>query len=292
MKIVIAIGGNALLQRGERGSAAEQIRNAERTARALRPIIAGNKAIITHGNGPQVGNILLQQAAVSLPEMPLDVCDAMTQGGIGYILQSALSRFSKKPVVALVTRAVVDRNDPAFRKPTKPIGPFYKAKIAKGMVLDAGRGYRKVVPSPLIKDVPEKSAIRSLLEKGFVVIAGGGGGVPVDSKGHGVEAVIDKDRMAGFLASELNADAIIFITAADAAYLDFNKPAQKRIARMSVAQAKKWLMRGEFAEGSMGPKIESAVEFLQKRKNRKAIICSIGNIKEAFKGEAGTLIFS
>lgn len=291
MSILISLGGNALLEKGGSGTVEEQRAALEKTFRYLAAIVEKENAVIVHGNGPQVGNLLIQQHATKkVPPMPLDVLDAMTQGQIGYLIQLVLLKYTKKPVATLITQVVVSMKDPAFRHPTKPIGPFYKRKIAPDMVLDAGRGYRKVVPSPKVVDVVEKEAILALLKAGFTVIAGGGGGIPIKIDGEGIEAVIDKDRLTAFIANYIKADAILFITSVDAVYLDFGKKGQRRIAKMSVTQAKEWLKKGQFEEGSMGPKIESAVAFLERCRNGKVIICSIENVKSALKGKAGTEI--
>jgi carbamate kinase len=220
--------------------------------------------------------------------MPLDVLDAMTQGEIGYFMQSALPRRS----AVLLTRAVVDEKDPAFRHPTKPVGPFYASKPRNPepgtrYVMDAGRGYRPVVPSPEPLAIPEKDAILSLMRSGFVVICGGGGGIPVAKSGKGVEAVIDKDRFSSLLASSVHADILVFITSVDAACSDFGTRAQKAIGKADARTMKR--MMAHFAEGSMRPKVQSAVRFLEKG-GKKAVICSIKNVAQAIKGKAGTTI--
>ncbi len=279
MRIVVALGGNALLKKG--ATAKEQRSSAKAALDHLASVLDSHEVALTHGNGPQVGSLLLQQHATrKVPEMPLDVLDAMTQGEIGYFIQSSLPRKS----AVLLTRALVDEKDPAFRNPTKPIGPFYKEKHS-GMRMDSGRGYRLVVPSPEPLAILEKDAILSLMRSGFVVICGGGGGIPVSKTGKGVEAVIDKDRFSSLLASSVRADIIIFITSVDEVYSDFGKRSQKAIRKMYADE------RTRFAEGSMGPKVESAIRFLKKG-GKKAIICSIDNVQAALKGKAGTTIIN
>ncbi len=287
MRIVIALGGNALLQKGARGTAKEQLKAARSALRKLSTLMDAHQVALTHGNGPQVGSLLLQQHATRrVPEMPLDVLDAMTQGEIGYFMQSALRRKS----AVLLTRALVDERDAAFRHPTKPIGPFYDS-IQPGMhmVMDAGRGYRLVVPSPEPLAILEKDAIVSLMRSGFVVVCGGGGGIPVAKSGKGVQAVIDKDRFSSLLASSVGADLLVFITSVDAAYADFGKKSQRPIRRADVRQMRRLAASGHFAEGSMGPKVQSAIRFLEKG-GKKVVICSISNVARAINGKAGTTI--
>ena len=286
MRIVVALGGNALLPKDARGTAAEQARAANSALVNLSNIFDKHEIALTHGNGPQVGSLLLQQHATrEVPAMPLDVLDAMTQGEIGYFVQSALHKKS----AVLLTRVTVDEADPAFSHPTKPIGPFYKSQLNKKMVLDAGRGYRLAVPSPKPIAIMEKDAILSLLRSGFVVVCGGGGGIPVTKTGKGVEAVIDKDNFSSLLATTIKADTLVFVTSVDAAYTHFGKRSQKRIAKTNVRELRALLRKDHFAEGSMKPKVESAISFLDKG-GKKAIICSISNVSSAIKGKAGTIV--
>ncbi len=289
MRIVIALGGNALLPKGAKGTAEEQLESAKRAIKSLEPTLRENQVVLTHGNGPQVGNLLLQQHATKeVSEMPLDVLDAMTQGQIGYFIASAIS-LTGLHSATLITRVVVDPQDPAFSKPSKPIGPFYDNPVKAGMKMDAGRGYRLVVPSPRPVEIREDDAISALLEKGFVVIAVGGGGIPIKYNGEGLEAVIDKDRATSLLAKQINADLLVFVTSVDSVYLNFGKKNQKSIDQMLIEEAKRYMEEGHFAEGSMRPKIESAIDFLENG-GKKAVICSIGNVGKAIKGEAGTII--
>jgi len=288
-RIVIALGGNALLSKSMKGTAEEQLEIAKVAVLYLEKVISGNQVVLTHGNGPQVGNLLLQQQATKeVPQMPLDVLGAMTQGQVGYFLASAVSQTGLHSA-ALITRVVVDPADPAFGRPSKPIGPFYDKPARPGMKMDAGRGYRLVVPSPEPMKIREHDAISALLDAGFVVIAVGGGGVPIRKGGEGLEAVIDKDKATALLASQIGAEALVFVTSVNAAYLDFGKKSQKRIARMTTAEAKAVMREGHFAEGSMKPKIESAIRFLEDG-GKKAIICSISNCEKAMEGRAGTTV--
>ncbi len=285
MRMVIALGGNALLPKGARGTAKEQEAAARKALRKLAGLFRGRQIALTHGNGPQVGSLLLQQQATrAVPGMPLDVLDAMTEGEIGYFIQSSLPRRS----AAILTRVVVDEHDPAFNHPTKPIGPFYK-KRGEGMVMDAGRGYRLVVPSPMPVDIMEKDAILALLERGFIVVCGGGGGIPVRKDGAGLRAVIDKDNFSSLLATLVGADTLVFVTSVKAACTDFGKRSQKEIRKASAAEMERLLSGGHFAEGSMKPKVSAALRFLDKG-GRKAVICSIGTVSEALAGKAGTTI--
>jgi carbamate kinase len=292
MRLVIALGGNALLPKGSAGTAEAQRAAAAKALSRLSGIMKGHEVALTHGNGPQVGSLLIQQQSTrQVPGMPLDVLDAMTQGEIGYFIQGGLRVRS----AALLTRVVVDGKDPAFSRPTKPVGPFYekKPRARDGKqgtyVMDAGRGYRLVVPSPRALDIMEKEAVLLLMRSGFVVICGGGGGIPVTRDGKGAEAVIDKDDFSSLLASTVKADTLVFITSVDCAYRDFGKPSQKPLGRASAREMKRLAAGGEFAEGSMKPKVEAALRFLSKG-GKRAVICSISNISLALKGKAGTAI--
>jgi len=293
MRIVIALGGNALLPKGAKGNASEQLRAAKNAIARLEHLLRSNQVVLTHGNGPQVGNLLIQQNSTrEVAPMPLDVLDAMTQGEIGYFIATAIS-LTGLHSATLITRVVVDPSDPAFRAPSKPIGPFYDRKPKTGnrklYHMDAGRGYRLYVASPEPLKIREHDAIDALLAKGFVVIAAGGGGIPIEDNGKGLEAVIDKDRATTLLASQINADLLVFVTSVDSVFMDFGKKNQKRIGRMSIDEAEKLLAMGYFAEGSMKPKIEAALRFLRKG-GKKVIICSIDNIPDALKGKAGTTL--
>jgi carbamate kinase len=280
---LIAIGGNALLKEKERGYQEEQLENARACAEMFGNVIkAGNSLCIVHGNGPQVGNILIQQetGANRTPPYTLDICDAMTQGSMGYMLESLLINRLRylelaTPVTTVLTEVVVDRDDPGFKNPTKPVGPFYREFRAlelikdKGWTMkeDSGRGWRKVVPSPRPLEIIQLEAVKLLLEAGHCVIAGGGGGIPVirDASGYlvGVEAVIDKDRLSALLAQQLGAATYVILTGVPKVALDFGRPTQRWVDRMTASEAAQHLANGQFPAGSMGPKIESALAFIQ-----------------------------
>ncbi|MGD8377019.1 MAG: carbamate kinase [Acidobacteriota bacterium] len=307
--VVVAFGGNALIRHGEDGSQAEQVRNAARLARSLVPLVRRRwDLVLVHGNGPQVGNLLIrmEEAVTKVPPLSLDYCVAQSQGEIGYFLEMALvNRFRSagvdRRVTTLLTRVVVDPEDPAFGAPSKPIGPFlsrYRAnhlrKEKRGAVVeDAGRGYRQVVPSPRPKEVRGLSAVRRLLEAGYVVITGGGGGIPVatGTRGdlQGLEAVIDKDFTAGMIARELRADALAILTDVDHVYLNYGRKNQRGITRLAVKDARRHLEAGQFPAGSMGPKVETAVEFVE-RTGGEAFICRPTRLRMALQGRAGTRI--
>ncbi len=280
---LLAVGGNALLREGEWGHQEDQLANARETAEMLARVVAEGYALcVVHGNGPQVGNLLIQQEAASgqIPPYTLDICGAMTQGSMGYMLERMLInrlRFMglAAPVTSVLTEVVVDKEDPGFQNPAKPVGPFYEQTRARELMRtkkwkmkeDAGRGWRKVVPSPRPLEIVQLEAIKLLLQAGHSVIAGGGGGIPVirDSSGFlvGVEAVIDKDRLSALLAAELGADLFIILTGVAKVALDFGKPTQRWVDRLTAAEARQHLAEGQFPVGSMGPKIESALAFLE-----------------------------
>lgn len=307
-KVVIALGGNAI-QSGD-ATAEAQAFALEKTARQLVEFIEkGIDIIISHGNGPQVGNILLQQKAADSaknPAMPLDTCGAMSQGMIGYWIQNAMDKVLKesgivKNVVTVVTRVVVDPNDPAFLNPTKPIGPFYSEVVAKKMMTetesffkeDAGRGWRRVVPSPKPVSIKEHSVIHSLVDQGNIVISVGGGGIPVIETKNGllgIEAVIDKDFASQKLAELVGADALIILTAVDNVYIDFNKPTQKKLEDVTIEELYSYIESGQFAAGSMLPKVEAAINFAKMSPDRKTIITSLEQAVNAFDGKAGTIV--
>lgn len=307
-KVVIALGGNAI-QSGDASAEAQQLA-LEKTARQLVDFIEkGIDIIISHGNGPQVGNILLQQAAadsVKNPAMPLDTCGAMTQGMIGYWMQNAMEKALKergihKNVVTVVTRVIVDQHDPAFENPTKPIGPFYTEVEAKRIMEesqfrfkeDAGRGWRRVVASPKPVSIIEHDVINSLVEQGNIVISVGGGGIPVIETENGltgVEAVIDKDFASEKLAELVDADALIILTGVDNVYIDFNKPTQKKLEDVTIAELKAFIQAGHFAAGSMLPKVEAAIHFAETSPERETIITSLEQAFNALDGKAGTVV--
>jgi carbamate kinase len=306
---LVAFGGNAMLPEDQRGLQTEQMRNAARAASLMVHIVQrGYELIIVHGNGPQVGNLLIQmeEAANKIPPYSLDVCDAMTEGSMGFMLERALinelrRRSVDKEIASLVTQVVVDKDDPAFVKPTKPVGPFYEKFRAQqlarekkwAMVEDAGRGYRKVVPSPRPIDVVNNRVIRELVEAGRIVIAAGGGGIPViiNSNGlfEGVEAVIDKDYAASLLAREVQADLFIILTAIERVYIDFGKPDQREVPVLTVDEARKYLAEGQFPPGSMGPKVRAAIEYIEAG-GREVLITKDTHLKAALINRSGTRI--
>ena len=309
---VVAIGGNSLIKDKSHQTVEDQYEAVKETAVHIADLIeSGFNVVITHGNGPQVGFILLRseiaKKVINLHPVPLDACGADTQGAIGYAIQRALrnefrKRGKEKDVVTVVTMVVIDKNDPAFQNPSKPIGPFYTEEEAKEkmeaekwiMKEDAGRGWRRVVPSPIPRKIVEINAIKTLVENGFVVVGVGGGGIPViedDENGQivGVEAVIDKDYASSLLARELGADYFIISTAVEKVYLNFGTPDQKPIDRMTLEEARKYLKEGHFKEGSMAPKIRAVIEFLEAG-GEAAIITSPESIVRAIKGETGTWI--
>ena len=309
-KIVIALGGNALQAAGKPATAEAQLEVVEETSEYIVDIIeTGYSVVLAHGNGPQVGRIVLQNefATPVSPAMPFDVCGAMSQGMIGYHMQQGLSkvlkkRGSNKEVVTVVTQVVVDRNDPKFKSPSKPIGPFYTAEEAqsiaaeKGYTLkeDAGRGWRRVVASPMPVEIVELNAVKALLGAGFIPITVGGGGIPVirNEKGdlEGTAAVIDKDLASEKLAEDLDADALVILTAVEKVAINYNKPNQQELSTLTVAEAEQYIKEGHFAPGSMLPKIEAAIMFVKSKPGRKAIITSLDKAADALAGKAGTTI--
>lgn len=302
---VVALGGNALLRQGDAGTVFDQLRHAAEAAAAIVRLVArGVPVVITHGNGPVVGNIFLrhEQSARTVPPMPLDVCGAESQGNIGYLLGLALdnaltqARIAKTTVTVL-TRVLVQPDDPAFARPTKPIGGFFTEEEARRLpypvAADADRGFRRVVASPQPRHILELPAIRALLTGAVVPIAVGGGGVPVvarpDGSLLGIEAVIDKDLASSLLARELQAEALLILTDIDRVYLDFLRATRRPLATLTAAEATGHLAAGEFLPGSMGPKIEAAVEFLHAG-GRRVVICLPEQLDAALRGEAGTTI--
>ena len=286
--VVIALGGNAILKKGEKPNLKTQEKNVKKALKAILPVIKNKKTVITHGNGPQVGLLLLKQNA------PLDVLDAETGGQIGYLIQQNLHNLLRnREVVTLITQVLVDRKDPGFRNLKKFIGPFYKKKI-KGIKMkkDPRGGYRKVVASPKPIKIIENKAIKKLLENSSVVIAAGGGGIPVVlKKGNldGAEAVIDKDLASACLANSIKSDELIMITDIDRVYMNYKKKEQKPIKRASLKQIREYQKEGHFGEGSMGPKIQAAIDFLSKR-GKKVIITNTNNLQKSMKGKGGTVI--
>ena len=306
---LIAIGGNALSQEKQRGLQEEQLESARQTAEMFGNVVqAGYSLCVVHGNGPQVGNLLLQMENASnrVPPYTLDICDAMTQGSMGYMIERTLiNRLAflnlAVPVTTVLTEVVVDKDDPGFEHPTKPVGPFYSefraVELQKQkrwhMKEDAGRGYRKVVPSPKPLEIIQLDAIKLLLEAGHCVIAGGGGGIPVirDASGFlvGVEAVIDKDRLSSLLAEQLGADTYVILTGVPKIALDFGKPTQRWVDRFTATEAAKHLADGQFPAGSMGPKVESALAFIRSG-GREVLITSPEALEKEPYATVGTRI--
>lgn len=305
---VVAIGGNSLIKDKDHQTVPDQFAATRETCVHIADMIEqGWEVAITHGNGPQVGFILLRSELASqlLHAVPLDSCGADTQGSIGYMIQQSLgNEFQKrgvqKPVVTVVTQVVVDKDDPAFQNPTKPIGPFYDEARAKRyrdeegwhIMEDAGRGWRRVVPSPIPRRIVEQEAIKALIGLGFVVIGVGGGGIPVveeDGYLQGVEAVIDKDYASGLLATGIKADLFLISTAVEKVALNYGKPNQVDLDRMTLAEAKNYLQGGHFPPGSMGPKIKAVIKFLEEG-GKEALITSPENLARALRGETGTRI--
>jgi len=308
---VIAIGGNALILDGQRGTIAEQFANATETARHIASLVAdGWRVVVTHGNGPQVGFILLRSELMDpsspIPRLSLDMSVADSQGGIGHILGNALlnelgARGLPDRVACLLTHVVVDSSDPAFADPTKPIGPAYSAEEAAlkrsengwAMVEDSGRGYRRIVPSPHPRRIVEADQISTLVAAGFVVIAAGGGGIPVVEEPlaayRGVEAVIDKDLASALLAATLGIPLLVLSTGVEQVAIHFRQPDQRFLDRLTVDEARDYLAAGEFPKGSMGPKVEAAITFLE-HGGEEVLITSPASLERAFNGESGTRI--
>ena len=308
--LVIALGGNALQQGGTPATADNQLLVVKQTARQLLQILkAGWNMVIVHGNGPQVGRIALQNGAAAhlTPPMPFDVCGAMSQGMIGYHIQQALGDLMEKdgmPMkpVTLITQVLVNREDPAFSHPTKPIGPFYSKAEAEeiansrgfAFVQDAGRGFRRVVASPLPLLIIELSQIRAMLDAGFVPVAAGGGGIPVareeDGSLLGVEAVIDKDLAAWRLAEGLRASTLLILTEVEHAALDYGTPNQRNLSKVTANEMRAYFNHGHFAPGSMGPKVDAALRFVEGQSGRRAVITRLDLALEGLLGTRGTEI--
>ncbi len=308
---VIALGGNAIIPAGRRGTYDEQVVLTRRTMDQVTELAgAGHRLVLTHGNGPVVGNIVLRNDAGlelhGIPRMPMYVCGADSQGGLGFMIQQALqnslrAKMLQRPVASVVTQVRVDPDDPAFAAPTKPIGPFYSASKAQELerehgwvvIEDANRGWRRVVPSPQPREVVEWEAIKALSQAGVITIAAGGGGVPVvrdpDGELRGVAAVIDKDRASALLGRLIEADTLVLITSVDRVYRAFGQPDQQALPLLDSEAASRLLAAGEFPSGSMGPKIESTLSFLAGG-GREVIITDPDSILDAIAGRAGTRI--
>lgn len=309
--VVVAIGGNAITQNNQKGTLEEQFANVAMVCDSIIHLIQkGYHVVLTHGNGPQVGNLLIKNEAGKpiVPEHTLDVCGAETSGSIGYILeQSIQNRLSElgidKKVATVITETVVDKDDPAFKRPTKPIGPFFSQEAGKQleeehgyiMVEDSGRGYRRVVPSPKPLEIVENDVIRTLSDAGYIVICVGGGGIPVirqaDGKLKGVEAVIDKDRASALLAHQIGAEYLLLLTGVEKVSVNYGKPDEKQLDTMTLNEVEKYMAEGQFPEGSMGPKVESACSFIKNSEgDAKAIITSLDKMEQAMEKKSGTWI--
>lgn len=308
-KIVIALGGNALQEAGKPATAEAQLEVVEKTSEYIADIIGeGYKVIVAHGNGPQVGRIVLQNefAASVSPAMPFDVCGAMSQGYIGYQLsQAILNELRRRGIMRstanVVTQTVVYPDDPAFENPTKPVGAFLSEEQARAKAAetgwtfkeDAGRGWRQVVASPKPRRIVESDAIQDLFDDGYIVVCTGGGGVPVfecNDSYEGVPAVIDKDRSAAMMAATFKADMLVILTAVEKVAVNFGKPDQQDIDVMNIAQAKEYIEQGQFAPGSMLPKVEACLEYVEEFPQGKALITSLDKAKDAINGATGTII--
>jgi carbamate kinase len=300
MLTVVALGGNALMRPGERGTAAEQRANLRETCEALRPLLGEGELVVTHGNGPQVGNELVRQerAADEVPPLPLYLAVAQTQAEIGALIESELAAVADRPVVCLLTHVRVDEDDPAFARPTKPVGPFYGEEQARrleserGWVVtnDAGRGWRRVVPSPIPLEIVELDALRTLVSAGSIPVACGGGGIPVSSRNgrlSGLDAVIDKDRASSLLAVALGAERLVIVTDVDAVSRDWGTPSREELHLLDASAAEALLP--ELAAGSIAPKLEAALAFAQAT-GHDALITSATSLSEALAGGAGTRI--
>ena len=300
MTTVVALGGNALMRPGERGTAAEQRANLREACSALQPLLGEERLVVTHGNGPQVGNELLRQerAAAEAPPLPLYLAVAQTQAEIGALIESELAPVAGRPVACLLTHVLVAEDDPAFEEPTKPVGPFYDEARARELEAergwrvahDAGRGWRRVVPSPVPLEVVELEAIRTLLDSGTIVVACGGGGIPASRRGEhlaGIDAVIDKDRASALLARGLDADRLVILTEVPAVYSAFGTERQDELRELSADEAAA-LVSG-LAAGSMRPKVEASAEFVRAT-GREALITSPAALGDALEGRSGTRI--
>ncbi len=301
--LLVALGGNALIRKGQQGTIEEQLENLRAPLRQIARLSTRYRILITHGNGPQVGNLLLQQECCSsAPRLPLEILVAQTQGQIGYMIESTLDSElmdlgldREQRFVALLSYVVVDERDPAFENPSKPIGPAYSKEVAAGLpfkTVKTSKGYRRVVASPEPVTIVEKCEIRELLELGFIVIACGGGGIPVVKESRsfvGVDAVIDKDLASAVLACEVGAEIFIVATDVEGAFLSYGQPQERLLRKLTLSDAESYLGAGEFDSGSMEPKVRAASRFVS-RGGGRAVITSLESIERAVEGEAGTEI--
>ncbi len=309
-KAVLALGGNAILKAGQKGTIDEQFANTRESVQGIIDLINHDYQLaVTHGNGPQVGNLLIQQLAgmsMGIAPLPLSVLNAATEGTMGYMISQCIEnglheKGMSNQVVTVISQVLIDREDPSFSNPTKPVGPFYsqeeaddlRGKYGWNIVEDSGRGYRQIVPSPLPTDILQGHIVKELVEDDALVIACGGGGIPVyyNNKGllQGADAVIDKDFASALLAKIIEADLLMILTGVDKVSINFGQPDQKKIDKLSIDQAKQYLEAGHFPPGSMGPKIRAAISFLQDG-GREVIITSVEQIENALEGKSGTSI--
>ena len=299
--LLVALGGNALIKKGQAGTIEEQFANLKAPIRQIARLSRNYRIVITHGNGPQVGNLLLQQEACrQVPRLPLEILVAQTEGQIGYMIESSLDGAlmemgtEYRPLVTLITYVVVSAKDPAFKEPSKPIGPVFSREAAAGLpypTRETAKGYRRVVASPRPVTIIEKREIKRLIEMDFIVICCGGGGIPVIREGrsfNGVDAVIDKDLASATLAEEIDADIFLIATDEEGVFLDYDTPHQRLLQQLPLAEAEQYYGSGVFPPGSMGPKVEAAMQFVR-HSGKSAVIAGIENIARAVSGEAGTV---
>ena len=307
---VIALGGNAIIKAGQKGTISEQFKNTRESLPGIVQLIKqGYKIALTHGNGPQVGNLLIQQLAgikQNIAPLPLGVLNAATEGTMGYMIEQSLQNILleeniNRPVTTILSQVVVDKNDPSIKNPSKPVGPFftkeeadiYSKKYGWTMIEDSGRGYRQVVPSPKPLEVIQSELIKELVSEGTITIACGGGGIPIyiddNGKYEGFDAVIDKDFASALLAKEIGADLLVILTGVDKVAINFGKPNQKELDKLTVEEAKKYFDEGQFPKGSMGPKILAAIDFIESG-GKEVLITSIERVVDAFEGKTGTRI--
>lgn len=309
-KAVLALGGNAIIKAGQKGKISEQFVNTRSSLGGVVELIKqGYLLAISHGNGPQVGNLLLQQLAgidKNVAPLPLGILNAATEGTMGYMIEQSLQNRLKisnidRNVMTIVSQVIVDKNDPSMKNPSKPVGPFYNKEMAEKMqadygwtmVEDSGRGYRQVVPSPIPQDIIQKKTIKEMVDAGNIVIACGGGGIPVyyneDGTLEGIDAVIDKDFASALMALQIGAEKLVILTGVDKVAINFNTPNQIDLDELTISDAEKYLAEGQFPKGSMGPKIKAAKLFIENG-GTEVLITSIDRIVEAFEGKTGTII--
>ncbi len=309
-KAVLALGGNAIIKAGQKGKISEQFVNTRSSLGGVVELIKqGYLLAISHGNGPQVGNLLLQQLAgidKNVAPLPLGILNAATEGTMGYMIEQSLQNRLKisnidRNVMTIVSQVIVDKNDPSMKNPSKPVGPFYNKETAEKMqadygwtmVEDSGRGYRQVVPSPIPQDIIQKKTIKEMVDEGNIVIACGGGGIPVyyneDGTLEGIDAVIDKDFASALMALQIGAEKLVILTGVDKVAINFNTPNQIDLDELTISDAEKYLAEGQFPKGSMGPKIKAAKLFIENG-GTEVLITSIDRIVEAFEGKTGTII--